>query len=612
MNYKDIDWYKDIDYMDESIFRNQELLKARGEYLVEVIDKTPDIATYKDIEELENVGTKVAVPWGCGSGKTTAMRQFVVHKVLNGGFFETGVVSTKLKIDVNRLYFDILSHIVYLEGNTSKAELVQKFIGLDVLEISSLTNAKWIICTHERLMIEPPSVLYRFANIDIINSINLSGSGVDLSKLYRKYLLIDEYPSSLFKRLEVSKLMYVDLLNKSILSSGMDIANEIEMDIARGRFIDKAYRDSVSKIKGNKLDNVFNESLVSNIPTPYNYNYTTDISKNYDNSDVLDISKLKLTFFTNYFAKKLAECAKTEKYPEYLYYSISDLTVQNTYIFDGTSDILFKDSELYKISSNRKLSPTINEIYRIPTSLNRKHTTEDISDEYSSMLNMICKDNPDSSILAYTWKSSKSGEGDDSELLDAIQSKLDEPSRVKFITYQSGKERVTSEFTDCDVMVILGKFAIPNNVIYEINDILQTNLSQSGYTESLLVQAIYRTCVRKKKPLHRLYITEDYSISQVSSLLDNLKCTNNPSIFDLEYESILQTRVKDKDLYQKILDNLDESQEISVSKLSEILGIDTKDSYYIKRKLDSLNITYSYSRGQGNKHFKLESKFKIY
>lgn len=586
MNKSDYEW-DSLDYSDESIFYDKELLYSRGEYLVEIIDKIPNKASKEDIKELSHYGKKVAVPWGCGSGKTTAMRQFIVENVIEfdrGNIIgTTGIIATKLVDDVNKLYFDILSHLSYINHDTSS---VSKFINLNSTEIASLYNKSWIICTHERLYIEPPSVLYRFADLEVMSDIH--ESDIPIKNLYREYLLIDEYPNTLYKKISISDTLPIYCLDND--SGARNSDSILSKNILRSNYIEKAYSES---IRTSEINN-FRSAIVSKLPTPYLYNYVSDVEKSSE-SKILRNRK-RLTYFTNYFANKLHEYDKIGIYPKNLYYSITDLEVSNTYIFDGTSEILFKDSDIYTIANNDKyIEPIIDNISIVKSKISRSDSSEYISEEYSHILNNIINSNPNKKILVYTWKSSKSGDSLDSELIEMIRSKLSDNSKVEFITYLSGNERVTSKYSDSSVLVILGRFLLPKNVTSEINEILHTNLSSLDFTKSLIIQFIYRSNIRKTSRISHIYFSDNYSELFIRDILKSMhyseyetKSINHIDNYIPEYTY----NPTDINLYNTILSELDDNSTISTNDLGILLGLSKIDTYTVKRKLNSNNIKY--------------------
>ena len=105
-------------------------------------------------------------------------------------------------------------------------------------------------------------------------------------------------------------------------------------------------------------------------------------------------------------------------------------------------------------------------------------------------------------------------------LPDYIRSLLsdEENSRLEITYYGSGKERVTSEFSDCDSIIIAGKFFIPNSAISNYNEVNSTEITSLDYTKSLIIQAIYRTSSRHGEPIS-IYFTDDYDYNLIGSII---------------------------------------------------------------------------------------------
>ena len=224
---------------------SHDALIERGKFLTEVIDKIPDTANYNDIKELPfERGGRYVVTWGPSSGKTTAIRQFIVKHVIDG---TTGVVATKLKNDVNSLYYDIIAQSYYFKFLCNGTRQLSYY--LDALKtmvipftsdnkevtIASLKSSSWIICTHERLFIEPSSILF---TRDISRMTLLP---TDSDVLLRKYLFVDEYPSTMYKLFNTEQVYMLELLESK---SGADAStNSLNRSILVSRYIDKIYEE---------------------------------------------------------------------------------------------------------------------------------------------------------------------------------------------------------------------------------------------------------------------------------------------------------------------------------------------------------------------------------
>ena len=151
---KNVDWYS-IDYSNISD-SDYVFLENRGRYLTEYIDKLENLASYKEIEELPKDGSYI-IPWGPSRGKTSAIRKFIVEHRL-----EYGIYATKKISDIDMLYIDILAQSKYLRHQT--ISIIKFHSGTEeypqYLLSDKLSSSFWILCTHERLFIEPQEMIY--------------------------------------------------------------------------------------------------------------------------------------------------------------------------------------------------------------------------------------------------------------------------------------------------------------------------------------------------------------------------------------------------------------------------------------------------------------------
>lgn len=573
-------------------------LMARGEYLVNVIDKLPDKATYHDIDNLPK-GDHV-VTYGPSSGKTTAIRQFIAKHFSDPGF--TGVFATKLISDVADIRYDIISNIIYNNPKLDPIAVESAILGFSSddkdITVRELQLSKWIICTHERLLIEPSSII-------CLRDLS-SASMMKPDELYRNYLFIDEYPSNVYKEFKLRNLG--NMLYFNSLACPDLPPDSIEADTRRAAYIDKVYKD-------NTRDQVL-IGVLDNLPTPTNQNFSLDMKRG-SNSSLSEFSRNRIEFFTNVLNHKYQELIKSDDPDEVsrttsLYYDVSDLLIRNKYIFDGTGDLLLRGSKLWNIIEDDRFCRRLELYYpvrKVSTYVSRNDPTEVIGDEYVDSISQIANKHPDSKLIVYTWKASK----DDLEQLDEyIMNHLDKSiaDRVNMIHYMSGQERVTSKYSDSDVVVILGKFYIPRSAIQLMNNINKSNISMYDYTISLLMQLIYRSAARKGNPIS-LYITNDYSESFIDKLMSKYKYLTIRSENDSVLDSIICPVTKPDrlpELLHKIMNwnNLELRDDkliiIKSTELAKCLGITYKwKNSDLKKRLQRNGINYEITKGQAGR-----------
>lgn len=574
---------------------NLDWMKERGKYLTEVIDKIPNKVSCKDIESIPD-GDNI-ICYGPSSGKTTGVRQFIVKHI-----YSYGIYATKRVDDVKLLRYDILSQLYYLgKIKSGRFDMILGFYSGSDTTPKQLYEARWIICTHERLLIEPPSLLFK---IDVMEMINVKSSDN-----YRKYLFVDEYPSSVWKSFKVNEIAASLLGLKSYV--GYDNSQEeIEKFNRLQDFIYGAY--------SNPTSNPLELSLLDSIRTPTNQNYELDIKRGSTNVST-EFSKRRLLFFSQYLIDKIDEYSKNaeNKSPnDSIYYTVNDLKIPNKFIFDGTGDIICNNSKIWNIIKDSRFGRKLNlsgEIKILHTNVRRSiNSSDDIASEYSDFITTIHDIHPNERILVYTWKDSKDKDDEnalDQRILEKLPTSI--KSLVDIITYQSGKERATSKFINDSVCVILGKFFIPNSVIDTLNYVNQSNIQSKDYTISLIVQFLYRSSARIGKPVS-MYITDDYSEDFIKDLMKSFdNCQYWIGLDKIESEVSNRIVKSSNKLLNKIIESdksvdFDDYVEINASDLRELLGFSSDNNGNIKKKLSSSDIIFEYISEYGN------SKFKIY
>ena len=538
-----------FDYSDKALL-------DRGKYLTEVIDTIPNKATYKDIEVLPE--GKLIVPWSPSAGKTTAIRQFIVQNLSE----KTGVFATKLIDDIEQFRYDVIAQAMYLRKMPKILcdKLIQSISSKEEFDVASVRLANWVICSHERLFIEPSSLLF-LRDTTFVYKVQ------KLSSVVRGYLFIDEYPTNLYKSFRVRDLYPVKSIDDK---TGLDVIEDSATRMMiRNSFINEVYEN---------YDNPkysLDVGLVNNIPTPTNQSIDKDYKRGLDNPKSV-ASRNRVCFFSNILAEKLIEMEATNTYSDMIYYSIADLPPVNTYVFDGTGDLLTKESSIWTTIESkypRLLSLIDNKVNLVRTKVKRRDSTDTIVEEYSRVISRIIKDNPKSKLLVYVWKNSKNTKDETELLSDKLSNLFPE---VNFITYQSGKERVTSEYADSDIAVVLGSFYLPNPIIDLLNNITHSKSKSVDYTLSLLIQFLFRTQARKGLPI-KLYIDNDYDYC-IDDLCYNLGISNHTVSYLSDYtedELLIKSEV------DKVLGN-----KLSKTELVDLLcysNINTKPNIIINK-----------------------------
>lgn len=595
------------DYTDFS----HEALERRGNYLIEVIDKIVNKATGEDVEKLPF--GRVVVSWGPSSGKTTAIRQYLSKYALHFMIY-----ATYRKEDVDSMYYDLIA--MQEIGVISSSSKITKFHSNYDPGEEELQKSNIIVCTHERLMIEPPSVLYR---VD-------SEVATHIGQCVRDEIIIDELPK-FYKLFKVDNVMMLTLgtLNNEV--AHMDRKSRLVHRYTRISHMIETYMTDKSRLK------LYERGLIETMIKILN---SQNISIKLENNPRYI---KKFAYFTDMLAEKLFEKQECAEELDQIIYSILDIDVPKVRIFDGTGDLILKNSDKWVLSKSEKFCRNL-KLNQVPKILEDSHFSRTISDsdqlaviydnvdKYVDIIKDILR-NTSGKVLVYTWNKIKISEeyyeymkikentmqlvSVIDNLPDYIMSLLDkeDKSRVSIIHYGSGKEKVTSKFSECETIIVMGKFFIPNSSIHLHNMINGTEITTHDYTKSLIIQAIYRTCARHGEPIN-IYFTDDYSESFVNSVMLEFDQVADVANLDLNryYEIVdqLSYNSRNKKYYDCILEHIDEL----INKGQCIIDIEVPDkassSYTKDYKLAIQKMvkgtTIEYQNITGTRSFRLSLK----
>lgn len=251
--------------------------------MLNVIDSIPDKATSEDIERLPS--GRVMVTWGPASGKSTAIRQYLCRNQMNYVIY-----ATAKKSDVDAMYYDLLA--MKEKGIiVSECKIAKFHSNFDPGE-SSLRNSNILICTHERLMIEPPSILYRLEG-DIPNH---------LGQIIRSEMIIDELPK-FYKSFKASGTLMMGLgyINSQLDKFRYDKRQRLAYRYAKFRSLMEAYLDNDES----KLSTVDYGAVVSLINS---YQASNIVIKDNDRERAVR----KFAYFSDLLAEKLLEMTVEE------------------------------------------------------------------------------------------------------------------------------------------------------------------------------------------------------------------------------------------------------------------------------------------------------------
>lgn len=476
-------------------------LSRRKEYLLE-IDKYAKLSG-EDITKDIKTGRSV-LAYGPGLGKTTALRQFICNPK---NYSEGILVATKRIEDVNKLAYDVSAFL----GSRYEDKVIAIHSGSEIdSEVKSnpdyLKDYEIVITTHKRLLLDSPNVI-----LGTNERYSTLGDHSD-----RQYVFIDEEPQYLID------IGATDQLMSYIFSVAVTMSRDQGVSIG-----DFSYKDLVKEITKQLMDPISFEYL---IPL---YKCIAK-SMTYDDFACYNLRAKR-------FSHRLGVCCKylLDKYPSRvdvpIYYHIGMLRSRHVVILDGTGDITNKGSSVWKVPITTERKLIIDSISVIPnTYLPRKPNSVIDYHEFADAIKRAHTGH--NKVLVVTWKDLKgdsdrylrelSSESKDnrtptesrhtiveltSDFIGYLKSKLPEDiaKNTMFLSYMSGKERVTSEFSECDTILFLGNFFLPNSEVAKLNELKGTELESKEYTKSLLIQSIYRTRARHNKGI-KIYFSSDW------------------------------------------------------------------------------------------------------
>lgn len=476
-------------------------LSRRKEYLLE-IDKYAKLSG-EDITKDIKTGRSV-LAYGPGLGKTTALRQFICNPK---NYSEGILVATKRIEDVNKLAYDVSAFL----GSRYEDKVIAIHSGSEIdSEVKSnpdyLKDYEIVITTHKRLLLDSPNVI-----LGTNERYSTLGDHSD-----RQYVFIDEEPQYLID------IGATDQLMSYIFSVAVTMSRDQEVSIG-----DFSYKDLVKEITKQLMD-------------PISFEYLIPLYKCIAKSMTYD-DFASYNLRAKRFSHRLGVCCKylLDKYPSRvdvpIYYHIGMLRSRHVVILDGTGDITNKGSSVWKVPITTERKLIIDSISVIPNTYLPRKPNSVI--DYHEFIDAIKKAHTGhNKVLVVTWKDLKgdsdrylrelSSESKDnrtptesrhtiveltSDFIGYLKSKLPEDiaKNTMFLSYMSGKERVTSEFSECDTILFLGNFFLPNSEVAKLNELKGTELESKEYTKSLLIQSIYRTRARHNKGI-KIYFSSDW------------------------------------------------------------------------------------------------------
>lgn len=513
---------------------------------------------------------KKMVCWPCGSYKTTLVRQFITKNWMDGIIYATSTME-----EADRMAFDIaacigVNNIFVLHSNID-IEDYKKFND----NPDSLKKRPVIITTHNRIVKDPPNIIY-------------DKDGAD-GQRERKYIFVDEKPTFF----ESLSLTASDVYNIVQLSA-------LEIDPQKPEKRSYSAQMARSRLRSNLLsESGLSRNLSMNIVKTLSGKSTTPYESIVEYDPVLNSNDIKRTVAylrTEDWLDKIVntvtkddEYQVSEKESNKFYRTLSKPENSTLVVLDATGRTMVEGSPDWEIYEDDRFTFNFKgSVEILESSLTRRVGTSSYDSVINSLnqfvaeIEEVCKEH--SKVLVVVWKNLKdeytepdlstlSSDDEPSVKYNMTASTDDLPSyvynalsdeaksKVHVTYYQSGKTRSTNEYKDCTAIVLGGSFFIPISAIMSHNKREKAKTSRHLYSIGEIVQAIYRTSARVPGGKASVYFTSDWSMTFIDSLIEYIKAdikvsTSNIHKFcndfnikyterSLKYSSYLYSRSKE-------------------------------------------------------------------
>lgn len=481
---------------------------------------------------------------GCGSGKTTVIKQIIKENYSTGILYSASTIE-----ECNEMYQFCkelassddhdgleLSDIIVLHSSY-KDEGVDNNLWRNNPE--ELLNKKIIICTHVKLMNEDPYLLVQTSFNDPEDELDLytrSTMSRRSGPMPRRYILIDEVPTSGANVIKVTRSLMLRLSSRV----DTEMMSLIPLEKQEALLKNEVYReDNVIYVKP-KNYSTSRSIYRSERKNDRSIAFCKDDSKLSEIREALALS----TIYKNYDSvwKRLSSDNIGEIRLLTSFLNIVHSRMEcSVLIFDGTGDLTFYGSDKFKVLTTNQVKYNSDiTLIKINSDLERKQTPESIDGLSETLKSTIDKlENivrSNNKTLIVTWKNLRN---EDSIYEGLLSEKVNEKKLLPeffsstlearglvpgenfhVIHYQSGLDKATNKFIDCDSIVFLGEFHVPNSVISEFNLTFGCNTTPEFYLLYQLAQAVCRTRIRKHKGLPiKIYYTNDWNDKIMTNLV---------------------------------------------------------------------------------------------
>lgn len=515
-----------------------------------------------------------AIATGCGSGKTTGIKDMIRLRwydgVLYSAFTKKEVddmyqwikSNLSLFVDKNGKHMTLDDVLVLHSGHNSEG------VDLDMLNNNpkEIANKKVVLCTHHKLMNVPLEVLvaanFNTRFIGSQSPLYNALTGLGGSSYPRQWILIDE-------NIEITGSNYI--INKNslvLLGAALDnIHYTMDNGVSKMVISDDPLSSTGDYAKFYKL------LMISSISE----SNLAPININKDNLSLIKFNLFSHSLYYNY-NNHLNKAIK-DKSDSKVSFKFTDMIFPNMLthllLFDGTSDIVLKNSSKFKLLTYEDKYNSDVSLSVLPFNLVRRLKPDKSIPDYDfyiriqldkeiEKLSKIVSTN--SKTLIFTWKSFKVDDTDiNDELDDGVIVGLD-PSKLSinknfsipeyvasklsskygFIRdqdfsveyYGSGRDKAINDYRDYDAIVLLGNYQVPVSVIDEFNVTYGTSITGVEYYLNRVIQAICRTRIRLHNGLPiNVYMTSDWSTSVINATGKYLKVESYKGLIDCDNSS---------------------------------------------------------------------------
>ena len=516
---------------------------------------------------------------GCGSGKTTIIKEIIRQKFNEGILYAASTIK-----EVDDVYEWLLNNAVGFPIRDRLNNVIDTLREEDIVVLHSenenskymyrcspeeITKKKVVLCTHYKLLHDSPCILikqsfstqrFRKSLTQIRDSVTRDMEEGSWYNMPRQYILIDELPScdqlkAYFQK--AAKIGMLETVNNSVThydnNNQVTVCDKLDFRLRGFKSKEETVMSYHLKVKGYPYD-----------PFPE--------SANTDDPNKLSIpAQLRKDLLIDSFIENESLYIDTDDFNSikdgYIRYSISDFVLDEMetrlIVFDGTGDLTFGYNNKKFILRNipKKYSSPCKFI-KIDGGLVRKFKESYIKNNENKILEDIdncciqLKDiiEKNEKTLIVTWKDlklmSEGGRKSRSSIKltesrynssfsfpDYITNRINSlgvSKEFSIIHYMSGLDKATNQFKDYDSVIFLGEFHVPNNVIEEFNSTYYSDTNSFKYTLYQLVQAICRTRIRNHKGESiNVYITDDWDNRYIVALNYYLNYNNYDNIDEI-------------------------------------------------------------------------------